>query len=108
MLPRVKQMQADGPLSIAVDKIIIAQDSLRDFVNAICPGAYLSLTRVDFKALDNLALKPVGVYGSKEEIVRFLSSIGAVDDTTSELRFMFLSVAHYSLLQSTKVTGVNR
>ncbi|KAH8830109.1 hypothetical protein DL96DRAFT_1706949 [Flagelloscypha sp. PMI_526] len=35
-----------------VDKIIIAQDSLAAFVNDLCPGAYTSITKVDFKALD--------------------------------------------------------
>jgi hypothetical protein len=63
-----------------VDKIIIAQDSLQTFTNTICPGAYVSLTNVDFSVLDGLMVKPIGVYGSKEEIVRLLSSLGVVDD----------------------------
>lgn len=66
-----------------VDKVIIAQDSLRDFINALYPGAYVSLTNVNFKILDDLAVKPVGVYGSRAEIVRFLYSIGAVGDEES-------------------------
>ena len=45
------------------------------------PGAYASITRVDFKTLDRLAIKPLGVYGSKDEIVRLLRSIGAVDES---------------------------
>lgn len=44
------------------------------------PGAYASITRVDFKTLDQLAIKPLGVYGSKDEIVRLLQSIGAVEE----------------------------
>lgn len=68
-----------------VDKVIIAQDSLREFINMIRPGAYVSLTKVDFKALDQLSLRPIGVYGSKAEIVRLLLSIGAVDNFTSVL-----------------------
>ncbi|KAG8219200.1 hypothetical protein J3R82DRAFT_13 [Butyriboletus roseoflavus] len=64
-----------------VDKIIISQNSLEAFVNNVCPGAYISMTRVDFKALDKYAIKPVGVYGSKEELVRFLLQFGAVDET---------------------------
>jgi hypothetical protein len=62
--------------------VIIAQDSLRDFINKICPGAYASLTKVDFKALDNLAVKPMGVYGSREEIVKFLVTTGAVGSSS--------------------------
>ncbi|KAI6035782.1 hypothetical protein EDC04DRAFT_2880315 [Pisolithus marmoratus] len=63
-----------------VDKIIISQDSLKDFINLVCPGAYASMTKVDFKALDQYIVKPVGVYGSKEEIVRFLSELRVIDD----------------------------
>ncbi|KAF7982845.1 hypothetical protein HWV62_25812 [Athelia sp. TMB] len=64
-----------------VDKIIISQDSLREFINTLSPGAYSSLTKVDFKKLDTLTVKPVGVYGSRAEIVHFLASIKAIDET---------------------------
>lgn len=64
-----------------VDKIIIAQESLKRFLNEISPGAYMSLTKVDFKALDKSQVKPVGIYGSKDEIVRFLLSVAVIDDT---------------------------
>jgi hypothetical protein len=63
-----------------VDKIIIAQDSLRAFINTICPGAYVSMTKVNFNALDRFIVKPVGVYGSKEEIARLLLSLGVVEE----------------------------
>ncbi|KAI6095859.1 hypothetical protein F5141DRAFT_1012708, partial [Pisolithus sp. B1] len=63
-----------------VDKIIISQNSLKAFINIVCPGAYASLTKVNFKALDQYIVKPVGVYGSKEEIVRFLAGLRVVDD----------------------------
>jgi len=63
-----------------VDKIIIAQDSLRAFINTVCPGAYVSMTKVNFSALDRIIVKPVGVYGSKQEIVRLLLSLGVVED----------------------------
>jgi hypothetical protein len=41
----------------------------------------MSLTKVDFKALDKFQVKPIGIYGSKEEIVRFLVSVAVIDDT---------------------------
>jgi len=63
-----------------VDKIIIAQDSLGRFINKIQPGAYKSLTKVDFKALDTGFLQPIGVYGSQESIVSFFLDFGIVDD----------------------------
>lgn len=62
-----------------VDKVIISQDSLQRFINAMSPGAYTSITTVDFKILDRLAIKPLGIYGCKDEIVRLLQSLGAVD-----------------------------
>jgi hypothetical protein len=68
--------------NILVDKIVIAQESLQEFINALSPGAYSSITKVNFKILDNVVLKPFGIYGSKEEIVRFLREIKAVDDNT--------------------------
>lgn len=39
------------------------------------------MTKVNFKALDKYVIKPVGVYGSKDEIVRFLLHLGAIDET---------------------------
>ncbi|KAI0246219.1 hypothetical protein BJV78DRAFT_1286673 [Lactifluus subvellereus] len=77
-----------------VDKVIIAQDSLQRFINAVSPGAYASITKVDFKTLDRLMMKPLGVYGSKDEIVRLLQSIGAVDEDVARL---LLSRANGSL-----------
>ena len=65
-----------------VDKIVIAQESLQAFINALSPGAYSSITRVNFKILDHCLLKPIGVYGSREEIVRFFSEMGAIDVKT--------------------------
>ena len=67
---------------ISVDKIVIAQQSLQEFINALSPGAYSSITKVNFKILDSLSLKPLGIYGSKEEIVRFLREIQAIDNNT--------------------------
>ena len=72
---------------VSVDKIIISQNSLEAFINNVCPGAYSSMTRVDFKALDNYVIKPVGVYGSKGEIVRFLLNLAAIDETTYVIRW---------------------
>ena len=65
---------------LTVDKVIISQESLLSFINAVSPGAYTSITKVDFKALDQFMIKPLGVYGSKDEIVSLLQSIDAVDE----------------------------
>lgn len=64
---------------MSVEKIIISQNWFREFISNVFPGAYVSMTKVDFEALDKYMIKPVGVYGSKEEIVRFLLQLGVVD-----------------------------
>lgn len=66
---------------VSVDKVIISQNSLEAFISSICPGAYVSMTKVNFKDLDNYVIKPVGVYGTKAEIVRFLLRLAAINDT---------------------------
>ncbi|KDQ06301.1 hypothetical protein BOTBODRAFT_60673 [Botryobasidium botryosum FD-172 SS1] len=68
-----------------VDKIIISQDSISALINYISPGAYASMTKVDFAALDQLAIKPLGVYGNKSEIVKLLEETGAVDHEIANL-----------------------
>lgn len=77
----------------AVDKIIIAQDSLKRFINTIRPGAYASVTKVDFKALDEFIIRPIGVYGSKIEIVRLLRSLNAVNDDMCVILVFFLLIS---------------
>ncbi|KAG8930696.1 hypothetical protein FRC01_002390, partial [Tulasnella sp. 417] len=69
-----------------VDKIIISQESLGRFINNVLPGAYTNVTKIDFARLDREAsLQVVGVYGSKSEIVRFLHSLGSIDDEVAAL-----------------------
>ena len=62
-----------------MEKVIIDQDSLKRFVNEVSPGAYVSLTKIDFRALDNASIKPVGVYGSRERIVDLLLEVGSIE-----------------------------
>jgi len=74
-------------LFCVVDKVIIAQDSLKRFINTIRPGAYASVTKVDFKTLDDFMIRPVGVYGSKIEIVRLLRSLNVVGEEMYIIHF---------------------
>ena len=66
-----------------MDKIIIAQDSLKRFINDLVPGAHISSTKINFKALDELSIKPMGVYGSKQAIAQLLFSIKVINRDTS-------------------------
>lgn len=59
--------------------MIIDQDSFQRLVNDVSPGAYISLTKVDFNALDKVSVKPIGVYGNRTEIVGLLVTLGVVD-----------------------------
>lgn len=61
-----------------VDKVIIDQQSLRSFVNTLLPGAYQSVTKIDFTALDQLPIRPVGLYGSRPQIVEVLLEEGYI------------------------------
>ena len=65
-----------------MDKVIIAQEHVGRLINTLSPYAYRDLTKVDFKSMDNVHVKPLGVYGSKQEIVRFLKQLGTIDDST--------------------------
>ena len=58
------------------------------------PGAYASITKVDFRTLDRLSIQPIGIYGCKDEIVRLLQSLGSVD---KELCVIFISACLVSL-----------
>ncbi|KAG8901724.1 hypothetical protein FRC00_005051 [Tulasnella sp. 408] len=92
LLPRIKglfrllDLYSETTSSGLVDKIIISQASLGRFINTILPGAYTSVTKIDFNRLDRDAQLPlIGIYGSKSEIVRFLQAAGSIDDdVTSE------------------------
>ncbi|KDQ64238.1 hypothetical protein JAAARDRAFT_201615 [Jaapia argillacea MUCL 33604] len=79
-LYRILDLVSEAGSGGLVDKVIIAQESLGQFVNSLVPGAYTSLTKVDFGLLDKASVKPIGIYGSKAEIVKFLKSLDIVDD----------------------------
>ncbi len=85
-----------------VDKIIIAQESFGKFANDICPGSYQSMTHVKFTSLDTFSVKPIGLYGSKSELVRFLKDLGVVEDNMYVLvRYSFhmlITILHCSAL----------
>lgn len=71
------RMRADPHV---VDKIIISQQSFGRFVNDVCPGAYQSMTNVNFRFLDTAQIKPLGVYGSRSEIIKYLRDMSLIDD----------------------------
>ncbi|KAI9452888.1 hypothetical protein BJY52DRAFT_1124024 [Lactarius psammicola] len=88
---RVLDLISESGSNGYVDKVVIAQEPLQRFINAMSPGAYASVTKVDFKSLDQISIKPIGIYGCKDEIVRLLQSLGAVDE---ELAHLLLAPSH--------------
>jgi len=69
-------------LTVPVEKVIISQESLGRFINDLVPGAYASLTKVDFKKLDHQSIRPVGIYGPKQGIVSFMIDAAIIDAAT--------------------------
>ncbi|CUA71759.1 Cadherin-23 [Rhizoctonia solani] len=63
-----------------VEKIVIDQQSLSKFINLLQPGSYKSVSNIDFNALDELSIKPIGVYGSQMEVFKYLVTMGCLDD----------------------------
>ncbi|KAH8979281.1 hypothetical protein EDB92DRAFT_1980226 [Lactarius akahatsu] len=104
---RVLDLISESGSNGYVDKIVIAQEPLQRFINALSPGAYASITKVDFKTLDQLSIKPIGIYGCKDEIVRLLQSLGAIDE---ELCVTFVSTYLVArlLLAPSHVSGPQR
>ena len=78
-----------------MDKIIIEQDALGHFINDLRPNAYTSITKVDFAALDQVDVKPIGLYGSKSAIVDFLRKKSIIDSRTYVLAWKIASTRAY-------------
>ena len=48
------------------------------------------MTKVNFRALDKLLVQPIGMYGSKAEIARFLLAYGVIDASMSALLLLYV------------------
>ncbi|CUA74085.1 hypothetical protein RSOLAG22IIIB_10970 [Rhizoctonia solani] len=68
-----------------VEKIVIDQHSLGQFLNTVQPGSYHSVSKIDLKELDKLSIRPVGVYGIRSEIIRFLQQVQYLNDNSATL-----------------------
>ncbi|QRV84788.1 hypothetical protein RhiJN_12804 [Ceratobasidium sp. AG-Ba] len=68
-----------------VEKMIIDQRSLYQLLNQVSPGSYELPWKINFKNLDQLVIKPVGLYGSKSEILKFLRGVNYLSDESEAL-----------------------
>ncbi|KAG9024251.1 hypothetical protein FRB95_011739 [Tulasnella sp. JGI-2019a] len=82
---RLLDLYSEESSSGLVDKIIIAEDSLKSLINVLAPGAHRSITKIDFAALDRIQIKVIGIYGSKTELVKFFCKIGIISDNVAKL-----------------------
>ncbi|CAE6489587.1 unnamed protein product [Rhizoctonia solani] len=103
-----------------VEKIVIDQRSLGKVINILQPGSYKSVSNIDFKALDNLTIKPIGVYGNQHEILNYLQEVGCLDRGSEQLVFkrdskgeesstlrsgLYLTMSRDSMSQGSSKTG---
>jgi hypothetical protein len=87
-------------ISKLVKKAVIDQHSLHRLLNVVQPASHDS--KIDFKALDNVAfslllnhiyvliatqlsIKPIGLYGDRSEIVKYLQQAGCLDKNSCVL-----------------------
>ncbi|KAF8685043.1 hypothetical protein RHS04_00827 [Rhizoctonia solani] len=68
-----------------VEKVVIDQQSLHRLLNIIQPGSYDSVSKINFRTLDQLSIKPTGVYGSQPEIVEFLRQARLLDQNSANI-----------------------
>ncbi|KDN46508.1 hypothetical protein RSAG8_04161, partial [Rhizoctonia solani AG-8 WAC10335] len=68
-----------------VEKVVIDQLSLHRLLNIVQPGSYDSVSRINFKALDQLSIKPIGLYGIRSELIKFLQQTQYLDENSATL-----------------------
>ncbi|KAG8926963.1 hypothetical protein FRC01_008174 [Tulasnella sp. 417] len=76
---RILNLCTDTGSNGGIDKVIIDQDGLGHAMNTIREGSYRTVSRINFSALDEVSVLPIGIYGSKSAIVEFLLNLGAIN-----------------------------
>ncbi|CAG8772327.1 34996_t:CDS:2, partial [Racocetra persica] len=72
-----KDMGSNG---FAVDKIIIAQNSLKKFCNYMVPNSFKSISEIDYASLNSKLLNLTGIYGTRESIAKYLFQKNLIDE----------------------------
>ncbi|CUA74255.1 hypothetical protein RSOLAG22IIIB_05485 [Rhizoctonia solani] len=81
LLKLVDEYDATG----TVEKIVIDQLSLGQFLNTVQPGSYHSVSNINLNELDKLSIRPLGVYGIRPEIIKFLHQAQYLNDESATL-----------------------
>ncbi|KAJ3232590.1 hypothetical protein HDU81_002853 [Chytriomyces hyalinus] len=82
---RILELYKDSGCSGLVDKIIIAQESVKELCNQLIPGSFKSISSVDFQRLSEVKMKLVGVYGNRESLAAMLLKLDAIDQQIFEM-----------------------
>ncbi|KAF8320021.1 hypothetical protein DL93DRAFT_2224928, partial [Clavulina sp. PMI_390] len=82
---RLLELYSEQGSSGLTEKVLISQDSVCDLIEKLRPGASAGITSINFHMLDNLLLKPLGMYGSKVALIDHLVKLEAIDDSTEHL-----------------------
>lgn len=81
---RLLHLASDKGVGGAINKVVIDTKSIECFANQVEQNSYISITKVNFRALDNYTIKPRGVYGSLTSLVSFLEDLGRIDQETKD------------------------
>ena len=103
--PALSRRATYGLIFFPIVDHIIAQDPLKRSINTMRPGAYVPITRVDFKVQDNFIIRLVGIHGSKVEIVRFVVSSysNAVGEDLCVIFFIFFAFRNLTITSAVVV-----
>ncbi|KAG8915779.1 hypothetical protein FRC00_014366 [Tulasnella sp. 408] len=86
LLPRIPRLfrLLDLVSDKHIEKIIIDHDSMGAAMNTLRDGAYKTISKINFAALDGASINPVGLYGSKSALTQTLMTLDVVDESLGE------------------------
>ncbi|CAE6438323.1 unnamed protein product, partial [Rhizoctonia solani] len=70
-------------LGPGVEKVVISQESFGRLLNLLQPGSYQAISKINLKSLDQLCIKPIGIYGDPVEIIMFLARVSYLDTNSA-------------------------
>ncbi|KAJ3100214.1 hypothetical protein HDU96_010418, partial [Phlyctochytrium bullatum] len=81
---RILEVFKDHGSNGLVDKIIIAQESLKELCNRMAKSSFRAINKIDFDALANVNVHFAGVYGNREPLAKLLLHLNAITQETFE------------------------
>ncbi|KAJ3115004.1 hypothetical protein HDU96_001355 [Phlyctochytrium bullatum] len=81
---RILEVFKDHGSNGLVDKIIIAQESIRRLCNRMAKSSFQAISKIDFDALAKVDVHFAGVYGNREPLAKLLLHLNAITQETFE------------------------